>query len=72
MNLADLRSPAGRLDVHRHDGTHADELATPRFDPIGVERFCAFVEPAEDFRRVVVRKLDPMRVPVDELDSDCE
>ena len=70
--LADLRSAAGGLDVHRHDRAHADQLTIARIDPFGVERFCAVVEPAENFRRVVVREFDPVRVAVDERDSDCE
>jgi excisionase family DNA binding protein len=70
--LADLRSAAGGLDVHRHDRAHADQLALARVDPFGVERFCAVAEASENFRWVVVREFDPVRVAVDELDSDRE
>ena len=70
--LADQRPATGRLDVHRHDRTHADEFAVARVDPIGVKRLCAITEPFEHFRRVVVREFDPVRVAVDELDSDSE
>lgn len=70
--LADLRSAAGGLDVHRHDRAHADELAIARVNPFRVERFCAVAEPSEDLRRVFVREFDPVRVAVDELGSDCE
>src|SRR5829696_4035092 len=70
--LPDLRSAAGGLDVHRHDRAHAHHLAIGRIDPFGVEGFCAVVEPSENFSWVVVRKFNPVRVAVDELDSDCE
>ena len=70
--LGNQRSTAGGLDVHRHDRTHADQFAVARVDPIGVERFCTIAKPPEHFRRVVVREFDPVRVAVDELDSDCE
>ena len=70
--LADLRSAAAGLDVHRHDRAHADQLTIARLDPIGVERFCAVPEPSENFRWVIVREFDPVRVAVDELGSDCE
>ena len=70
--LADLWPATAGLNVHRHHRAHADELAIACVDPVGVERFCAVVEPSENFHRVVVRKFDPVRVAVDEFDSDCE
>ena len=70
--LTDLRPAASGFDVQRNDRAHAYQLTVRGVDPLGVERFCAIVQPSENFHRVVVRDFDPVRVAVDELDPDRE
>jgi hypothetical protein len=72
IRLTDLRPAAGGLDVQRNDRAHAYQLTIGRVDPFGVERFCALVEPSDNFRGIVVRNFNAVRVAVDELDSDRE
>jgi hypothetical protein len=63
---------AGRLDAHRHDRAHADQLTVARFEPLGVERFIASTKPPEHRRRILVREFNRVRGAGDELDADLK